>query len=101
VGLRGTSLAGISLHHALFSPGSIWSVPVVVGDACRDLAPLIEHFPVIELRKHSAKSPRIRPDRLPEGNNCARADCVCWLKYWFRPSRSCSRARHSRAFTAV
>ncbi len=31
----------------------------------------------------------------------AGADSVCLVKYLFRPSRSCKRARHSRAFTAA
>lgn len=72
-----------------------------VGACMSDLATLIECNRDIESRKHSAKRPRIRPVRLPEENNGARAKSVCLLKYLLRPLRSCSRARHSRAFTAV
>src|SRR5882762_8527262 len=79
----------------------IWSVAVIVEDGCGDLAQLVEHAWDIEGTRRSIGGPGIRPVRRPKGADFGDPEVVCLLKYLFRRSRSCNRARHSRAFTAV
>jgi hypothetical protein len=66
-----------------------------------DSAQLVEHSWDIEGTRRSIGGPGIRPVRLPKGADFGHPEVDCLLKYLFRRSRSCSRARHNRAFTAV
>src|SRR5580704_4889685 len=66
----------ITLSHALLKQRSTFSAAAVRVAACiSDSASPIESVRYVESRKQSAKSPRIRPVRLPEGNSCFRAAC--------------------------
>ena len=100
-GMWNGELLGYQCEACMLSTPCIWSVAAIVEDGCGDLAQLVEHAWDIEGTRRSIGGPGIRPVRRPKGADFGDPEVVCLLKYLFRRSRSCNRARHSRAFTAV